>query len=67
MAWNPSPEVAAARDFGAKFNADRVVILYTTPMGQYGYASYGTTRPLCADAKRIGEALWSRFGELAGE
>ena len=31
MAWNPSPEVAAARDFGKQFDADRVVIYYATP------------------------------------
>ena len=30
MAWNPGPEVSAARDFGKKFDADRVV-MHTTP------------------------------------
>ena len=58
MAWNPSPEVAAARDFGKKFGADRVVILYTTPAGQLGLASYGRTKAMCADAKAWGEKLY---------
>jgi len=65
MAWNPSPEVAAARDFGKKFVADRVVIFYTTERGGCGYASYGKTKALCADAKRIGDALWQPFAEAA--
>lgn len=39
MAWNPSPEVAAARDFGKKFNADRVIIIYANEANEtLGYA-----------------------------
>ena len=30
MAWNPKPEVAAARDFGQKFKAKQVVIVFVT-------------------------------------
>jgi hypothetical protein len=56
MAWNPSPEVAAARDFGQTFGADRVVILHLDQAtGRIGYASYGKTRALCADAKVLGD------------
>ena len=58
MAWNPTPEVAAAREFARKFGADRVVILYTTAAGPMGYASYGETKALCADAKRLGDELY---------
>lgn len=58
MAWNPTPEVAAARDFGKKFNADKVVIVYTTKGGKMGFASYGETKALCADAKFLGDALF---------
>ena len=57
MAWNPSPEVAAARDFGKKFGADRVVIIYTKPGGQCGMASYGATKAICDAVKPIGVHL----------
>jgi hypothetical protein len=60
MAWNPSPEVAIARDVAAKFKADRVVILYTLPDGRFGYASYGQTKELCADARKLGDKLFER-------
>ena len=67
MAWNPTPEVAAVRDFAAKFGADRVVVLYTTQNGQLGYASYGKTMPLCAETKRLGDALFASAMEFFAE
>lgn len=63
MAWNPAPEVAAARDFGARFGAERVVILYALPDGRIGYASYGKTRKLCDATKDVAEASLKAFGE----
>ena len=67
MAWNPEPEVAAARDFGKKFDADRVVIIYTKPDGKVGMASYGKTKALCERTKPIGNSLFDlaveRFSE----
>jgi hypothetical protein len=57
MAWNPCPEVAAARDFGTRFKANRVVITYITEDGKIGYASYGKTKELCAETKRLADAL----------
>jgi hypothetical protein len=62
MAWNPSKEVAVARDAAQQLNADRVVIVYTTSNGQFGYASYGRDKNLCDKAKRLGDALfeWTR-------
>lgn len=59
MAWNPSPEVAVARDAARKLGADRAVIFYTKPDGQFAYASYGETRALCAEAKKMGDALFT--------
>ena len=60
MPWNPSPEVAVARDFGNKFGADRVVVVYTTPEGKMGYASYGKTTALCAETKKLADAIFAR-------
>lgn len=59
MAWNPSPEVAAARDFGNKFNGNRVVIVWTTDDGRIGYASYGRTKKLCDETKGLAEAAYA--------
>jgi hypothetical protein len=56
MAWNPAPEVAHARDFARKFNKRQVVILFVQPDGRAGYASYGETKALCADAGKLADA-----------
>ncbi len=59
MAWNPHPEVAAARDFGKKFGKDRVIIIHVNDAtGDMGYASYGRTRALCDDTKRLADATF---------
>ena len=48
MAFNPSPTVAAARDFGTKFGADMVIILHiNSETGKIGYVSWGQTPELC--------------------
>jgi hypothetical protein len=71
MAWNPSKEVAVARD-AAKALGDRVdrcIILYTTESGQIGYASYGKDRRLCEQAKQIGDSIYiaaNKWFELQG-
>jgi hypothetical protein len=58
MAWNPKPEVAAARDFGKKFKAKQVVIIFVTENNQLGYASYGKTKALCAETRELGDHLF---------
>lgn len=68
MAWNPSPEVAAARDYGKKFNADRVIIIHVNETtGANGYVTYGKTRALCDDTQRLGEAALSAVPTQRGE
>lgn len=59
MAWNPEPEVAAARD-AAKALGDApicVVIWLTNDGAKVGMASYGKTRSLCSDAARLGKHI----------
>ena len=66
MAWNPCPEVAAARDFGKKFNSDRVVIVYTTRDNRVGLVTYGETKKLCDATKLLGDAAYQAvYEELA--
>lgn len=60
MAWNPSPEVALVRDAAAKLGADRAVIVYTLPDGRLGYASYGQTKALCAETRKLADKLYER-------
>ena len=55
MAWNPSPQVAAARDYARKFGGNRVIILTVYRNGQVGYASYGETMALCDEARDLAE------------
>lgn len=54
MAFNPSPKVAAARDFARKFGKEQVVILSINKTGELEYASYGETKSLCSEAKKLG-------------
>jgi hypothetical protein len=63
MVWNPSPEVAIARDFGSKFGADRVIIFYSKPDGTYAYSSFGTTRQLCKEAQEVADTVFGQIGE----
>lgn len=58
MAWNPSPEVAALREFAEKFECRIVVALVITADGRFGYHSFGETRSLCDVGKRIGDDLY---------
>ena len=64
MAWNPSPEVAVARDAAKRLAADRCVVIYTTPDGKLGMASYGQTKELCAATGRIGDVLFEKAKDL---
>ena len=59
MVWNPSPKVAAARDIGKKFSKAQVIVLMIDQDdGTLEVASYGKTRELCADAKKIGDVAF---------
>lgn len=59
MPFNPSPQVAAARDFGRKFGADLVIILHiNSAKSQIGYASYGQTPGKCDLAEALAETAY---------
>lgn len=61
MAFNPSPEVAAARDIAKRFKAKQVIVLMISDNGDdehLQYASYGETKALCDDAKKIADAAF---------
>ena len=62
MAFNPSPQVAAVRDFAAKFGFDQVIIIGITVEGEIGYASYGKTPALCAKAKQLADKIFRLLG-----
>ena len=56
MAWNPTPQVAAARDYGKRFGRQQVIILaLDRKEGTYEVVTYGETMALCAGAKRLGD------------
>lgn len=60
MAWNPSPEVAIARDYGKKFNKTKVIILSIDERQEtFEVVSYGETKQKCAEAKKIADSLYS--------
>lgn len=58
MAWNPSPDVAAARSFGDKFRRPVVVVFSIDASGEaFHITTYGQTKKLCALAGAFGEQI----------
>ncbi len=65
MAFNPSPKVAAARDYGRKYGKDVVVIVsFDENFGRYEIVSWGKNRELCQNGKIIGDELEKAVKEL---
>jgi len=73
MAWNPTPEVAVSRDAAERIGAihgspvDLCVVLYTLADGRIGYASYGTDRAKCAEARKLADKLYDRAVRFFGD
>ena len=65
MAWNPTPEVAVARDAAKRLgDASMCVVLWIDETGEHiGCASYGKTRVLCEHAKGIANAAYDAVME----
>jgi len=63
MAFNPSPKVAAARDFANKFDKKMVIIFSVNDDLSIEYASYGANKNLCSTAKTIGDFLFKKVEE----
>lgn len=62
MAWNPSPEVAHARDFGKKFNYDRVIIIGVNDTTQkLEVVSYGSTKKKCDEVKQTADEVYNQI------
>lgn len=67
MAWNPTPEVAVARDSAKRLGdlaghqVTRCVVVYELDDGRIGYASYGATKNLCNSARAWADEMlqWS--------
>lgn len=58
MAWNPSPKVAAARDFARKYNKV-ITIIVSLDTESIEVTSFGKTRRQCDEAKIIGDMLYN--------
>jgi len=63
MPFNLHPMVSFARNFGKKFNAKQVIILFITDDEQLGYASYGETPILCSDTQALAETAYKAIYE----
>ena len=57
MAWNPSPKVAFARDFAKKFKKQQVIII-SINHDTLEVVSYGETKILCREAKRLADVAY---------
>jgi hypothetical protein len=65
MAWNPSPEVAIARDAAKRLgDADQCIVIFLNyRTNKIGMASYGRTKELCADAKELGTIAFEAIND----
>lgn len=64
MAWNPSKEVAIARDVARQMDAQVVVIYLVRSDAKFGTITYGKTPTLCNLAKQIGDEMLSQGEKL---
>ena len=54
MAWNPSPKVADCRIISRRWNKKQIIIIAINPIeGTLETVSYGETKELCAEAKKL--------------
>lgn len=58
MVWNPTPEVAVARKAAERLRAPICVVVYVTRDQKLGVASYGETKALCQQARKLAEHLF---------
>ena len=58
MAWNPSPQVAVARDAARKLGAEIGCVIIYVNEDTYGMASYGHDKQLCAVMGKLGDHLF---------
>lgn len=59
MAWNPSPKVADCREIAKKWGKHQIIVLAVdTDECTLEAVSYGETKELCADAKRLADACY---------
>ena len=62
MAWNPSPEVAVARDFGKKFSYNKVYIIgVNEDKGKFEVVSYGENKQQCSEAKKCADKIFENI------
>ena len=59
MPFNPSPKVADCREITRRWGHQQVIIIALNPIsGKIEMATYGETKALCTDAKRLGDAAY---------
>ena len=59
MPYNPSPEVAVARDAANKLKAKAAIVIYVSDDGEkIGMASYGQDAKTCKAAAELGDWLY---------
>lgn len=64
MAWNPSREVATARNFGKKFNYDKVIIIGVNETdGTFKVVSYGETKKKCGETRITADNIYEMIRE----
>jgi hypothetical protein len=59
MPFNPSPEVAVAREAASKLKAKAAIVIYVSEDGEkIGMASYGQDAKTCRAAAELGDWLY---------
>lgn len=64
MAWNPNPKVAMCREVARLYDKQMVVLLMVdTKANTLEYASYGETKTLCGEARKMADAAYDAVME----
>lgn len=73
MAWNPSPEVAVARDAANKLTShygvkvQKCIVTFVLADDRLGCASYGVDKAHCAAAKSLADAIYEAAMDHYGD
>ncbi len=63
MAFNPSQKVAVARDIAKQFKKNQVIVIMLDDNHRLHCASYGATKALCADAKKLADVAFKAIDD----
>lgn len=57
------PKIEDAKKLGKKYNMKKVIIMFETSNGEFGYAEWGKNQGQCTKAKKLADELFCTMEE----